>query len=214
MNWSATTKRGELYVNELADERSADLVAVIDSMSEVGEPPNTSLDRAVRGAAGLAQTYLRRGDRAGVVALGGMLRWLRPGLGQRQLYELIDAVLDVRIDHSFVDPDIDRLPRTALPPGALVVLFSPLLDPRVVEVARDVRARGYPLVVADVLAEELAPAPMVNSDLPVRLWRLEHRVTLDSLTEVGAVVVDATGPEPLDVALAPLRRMTIPGGTR
>ncbi|MGH3098751.1 MAG: hypothetical protein ACRDMV_22410 [Streptosporangiales bacterium] len=68
--------------------------------------------------------------------------------------------------------------------------------------------------MADVLAEEPDPSEVADPDLAVRLWRLDRRVMVDSLTEAGAVVVDASGPEPLDVALAPLRRVSLPGGAR
>lgn len=207
INWPVTTRRGQLYVNEVADERATDLVVVIDALSDVGDPPDTSLDRSVRGAAGLAQGYLRRHDRVGAVALGGTMRWLRPGLGARHLYELVEAILDVRGDPGVIDPSLDRIPRPALPPGALVVLFSPLLDRRVLPVAADLRARGFPLVVVDVLATDPAPGAHVDADLAMRLWRLERRALHDGLTETGALVVTDDGADVLDAVLAPIRRI-------
>jgi hypothetical protein len=36
---------------------------------------------------------------------------------------------------------MSRLPRAALPPGALIIVFSPLLDTRLVETLRDLRER-------------------------------------------------------------------------
>lgn len=207
INWPVTTRRGQLYVNEVADERATDLVVVIDALSDVGEPPHTSLDRSVRGAAGLAQGYLRRHDRVGAVALGGTMRWLRPGLGARHLYQLVEAILDVRTDPGVVDPSLDRIPRPALPPGALVVLFSPLLDRRVLPVAADLRARGFPLVVVDVLATEPAPGAHVDADLAMRMWRLERRTLYDDLAETGALVVTDDGTDVLDAVLAPVRRI-------
>lgn len=207
INWPVTTRRGQLYVNEVADERATDLVVVIDALSDVGDPPHSSLDRSVRGAAGLAQGYLRRHDRVGAVALGGTMRWLRPGLGARHLYELIEAILDVRTDPGVVDPSLDRIPRPALPPGALAVLFSPLLDRRVLPVAADLRARGFPLVVVDVLATEPRPNPHVDAELAMRLWRLERRALHDGLAETGALVVTDDGTDVLDAVLAPVRRI-------
>jgi hypothetical protein len=43
-----------------------------------------------------------------------------------------------------------RVPRAALPAGALVVVFSPLLDQRFVEALRDMRERGFTMLVVDV----------------------------------------------------------------
>lgn len=214
VNWPVTSRRGELYVNDAAEERSVDLVVLIDTMTEVGAAPHTSLDRAVRGAAGLAQGYLDRHDRVGLVALGGVLRWLRPDAGERQWYRIIEAVLDVRRDESYVHPDLARVPRPALPPAAVTVLFSPLLDDRAVEFARDLRERGLPLVVVDVLCAEPAVDRTDVGELSLRLWRLDRQVLVDSLTSVGAVVVDGGGADSLEAVLAPLRRTVLPGRPR
>ena len=77
LNWAVTSRLGQPHVNQRAALRAADLVIMIDAFSDVGPPGGTTLDVAVRGAAGLATAYLRTGDRVGVVVLGGVLRWLR-----------------------------------------------------------------------------------------------------------------------------------------
>src|SRR4029077_11087807 len=83
VNWRVTSRRGQLHVNQRAAQRAADLVVMIDAFSDIGPPGETTLDTAVRGAAGLVAAYLRTGDRAGIVTLGGMLRWLGPAPGER-----------------------------------------------------------------------------------------------------------------------------------
>lgn len=214
VNWPVSTRRGQWYVNELADERSVDLVVLIDTLADVGEPPHSSLDRSVRGAVGLAQGYLDRQDRVGLVAVGGRMRWLRPDVGQRQTYRIIEAVLEVRHDSSYLDPDLDRVPRTALPPGAIAVVFSPLLDLRVVEMVRDLRQRGFPLVVVDVLASEPSPERAELGGLALRAWRLDRAVMRQSLVALGVVVVDFDGSVPLEAVLAPLQRTVLAGNVR
>ena len=107
----------------------------------------------MHGAATLAAAYLRVSDRAGVVVLGGALRWLGPAHGDRQFYRIAELLLQARYD-SWVTPDLDRIPRTALPPGTLVVVFSPLLDPRGLAALTDLRRRGFPLIVVDTLRDE------------------------------------------------------------
>ena len=59
---------------------------------------------------------------------------------------------------------LTRLPRAALPPGALIVVFSPLLDPRLIEALRDLRERGFSVLVVDVLNAE--PAHDGEQDCP------------------------------------------------
>src|SRR5690606_28679507 len=120
-----------------------DVVAVVDTTTDVGPAGWSSLDIGVRGAASVVQAYLRYADRVGIVALGGRVRWLKPDVGTRQYYRVVETLLASRLDGSFVEPDLFRLPRQALPPGALVFVFSPLLDPRVIDVIRDLRERGH-----------------------------------------------------------------------
>ena len=118
------------------------------------------------------------------------MRWLPPGVGLRQVYRVVETVLDVRLDDSYVAPDLNRLPRRALPPGALVVLFSPLLDPGVLEILRDLRERGHPTVAVDVLRAEPLPPPGTRAGPEaVRLWRLERDALRHELSSIGVTVV-------------------------
>jgi uncharacterized protein (DUF58 family) len=186
IHWPATARRGRLHLTRHAVERAADAVVVIDATTEVADTLNVS----VRGAAGVAQAYLAVGDRVGVVALGGIVRWLPPGVGLRQVYRVVETVLEVRLDDSYVAPDLNRLPRRALPPGALAVVFSPLLDPGVLEILRDLRERGHPTVVVDVLRTEPEPPPGTRAGPEaVRLWRLERDALRHELDAIGVTVV-------------------------
>jgi uncharacterized protein (DUF58 family) len=124
-----------LHVNQLAAERAAEIVAVIDAFTDIGPPGGSTLDRAVRGAAGIARAYTRAGDRVGVITLAEPLRWIPPGNGPVQFFRIAETVLDARSFQSYVLPDLTRIPRTVLPPSALVVLFSPLLDERAIHAA-------------------------------------------------------------------------------
>lgn len=207
LNWRVTSRTGALHVNERAALRATDLIIMIDAFSEVGAPGDTSLDLAVRGAAGLADAYLHTGDRVGVVALGGVLRWLGPAPGSRQFFRIVEMVFGIRFASEVV-PDLGRVPRTALPPRALVVLFSPLLDARTLGVVADLRQRGVSLVVVDVLRHEPPAHPAApTSSLAVRLWRLDRRAMRTSL---GVPVLDWDAETDLDGVLTPLRGRRIP----
>jgi uncharacterized protein (DUF58 family) len=208
MNWRATARYGRPFVTQFYTERSSDVVLIVDGLSEVGELGRTTIDISVRGAAALARSYLTSHDRVGVIALGGVLHWVTRQGGVRQLYRVLETLMDVRDFVSVVRPALDRLPRVALPPGALVVMFTPLLDPRSIEVARHLRERGLPLVVIDVLTVEPAVAPkFATSELALRLWRLERRAIVGRLIELGAHVVRWDGQSPLDIPLGALRSL-------
>ena len=126
---------------------------MIDAFGASGLVADQRLDLAVHGTAALVTAYLRVSDRAGIVVLGGGLRWLGPAAGDRQFYRIAEMMRAARYD-SFVTPDLGRIPRTALPPGTLVVMFSPLLDPRGFGALTDLRQRGFPLIVVDTLRDE------------------------------------------------------------
>jgi uncharacterized protein (DUF58 family) len=168
-----------------------------------------SLDLAVRGAAAMVTAYLRVSDRAGIVMLGGLLRWLGPAPGDRQFYRIAEMMLQARYE-SFVAPDVGRIPRTALPPGTLVVAFTPLLDPAALAALTDLRQRGFPLVVVDTLRDEPPAAPgRTPRSLPglaLRLWRLNRAATRAALASLGVPVLAWPEATELDAVLAPIRR--------
>jgi uncharacterized protein (DUF58 family) len=95
-----------------------------------------------------------------------------------------------------------RLPRAALPPGALVVVFSPLLDQRFVEALRDMRERGFTMLVVDVLNAEPPARPRSTDRMARRIWRMEQEAIRFSLRELGLPVVPWDGIQSLDLPLA------------
>jgi uncharacterized protein (DUF58 family) len=211
INWAATTRRGRLQVNTFAAERSEDVVVVVDATSDVGELGSTTVDHALRGALGVARTYLDARDRVGMVFFGERMRWLAPGMGDRQFFRLLDAVLAGRAGWSSGN-DITRLPRVALPPGAAVIAFSPLLEPRFVETLRDLRQRGFSVIVVDVL--DVTPRPTRDrlDRLAERIWRLERQALMFSIRELGITVVPWDGRG--ELAVPGQRRTRQPVGAR
>jgi uncharacterized protein (DUF58 family) len=202
INWAASTRRGRLQVNTFAAERSQDVVLIADATSDVGEPGSSALDLALRGTAAAARAYLASRDRVGVITYQwGGASWLVPGLGRRQVYRIIDSMLASDAGWSR-GASFRRLPRAALPPGALVVAFSPLLDQRFVEALRDMRERGFTILVVDVLNAE-PPARLRSEDRMARqIWRMEQQAIRFSLSQLGVPVVHWDGEESLDLPLA------------
>jgi uncharacterized protein (DUF58 family) len=206
INWPASTRLGRLQVNTFAAERSQDVVLLVDATSDVGQPGQSALDLALRGASGAARAYLAARDRVGVIAYQwGGVQWLAPSLGRRQFYRIVDALL--QSDAGFArGASFSRLPRAALPPGALVVVFSPLLDGRFVEALRDLRQRGFSLIVVDVLNAQPPRRRAFADNAARRIWTLEQGAIRFSLRELGVPVVAWDGITPLDLPLAPYTR--------
>jgi uncharacterized protein (DUF58 family) len=194
VNWRASARRQELWVNELHAERNADVVIVLDSFAEAGPPGAGTLDLAVRAAAGLAAHYLDHKDRVGLVAFGGVLNWLLPGSGLVQRYKIADAVLDTRSVLSYAWKDFDVLPRRTLPPKALVVALTPLLDERAARALLDLRARGFDLAVVEVTPEPyVEPGAGAERRLAYRLWRLKRDAVRGAFRRVGVPVATWDG---------------------
>ena len=209
VNWRATLRLGRLHVTQHHRERNADVVLLLDTLSEVGPPGATVVDAAVRAAATLAAAYLARKDRVGLIEYGGQLRWVRPGSGRAQLQRLLDTLVDASVVFTYVTRDVELIPPRILPPQALVVALSPLLDSRFVRAATDLTARGFDLVVIAVspVGPSRAAVPRgAVADLAARLWALERRVQLAEHRRRGLTIVDWNGVDPLDAALAGLRR--------
>jgi uncharacterized protein (DUF58 family) len=208
INWPASTRRGRLQVNTFAAERSQDVVLLVDGTSDVGEPGSSAVDLALRGAAATARAYLDARDRVGVITYHwGAVGWLPPGLGRRQVYRIINSMLAGELGAagpagSARGTSMQRLPRAALPPGALVVVFSPLLDQRFVETLRDMRERGLTMLVVDVLNADPPVKPRSTDRMARRIWRMEQEAIRFSLRELGVPVVHWDGIAPLDLPLA------------
>ena len=202
INWRASARRGELWVNEQHPERNTDVVLFLDTFTDVRTGGRGTLDLTIRAAASLAHRYLQRKDRVGVVSFGGFLSWLMPASGTRQLYRIVDSLLQMDVVLSFAAKGIDILPPRTLPPKALVLALTPLLDARSAAALLDLRARGFDLVVIEV-----SPVPFVRpradelSQLSYRLWRLSRESLRLRYEQAGVPVIEWTDGEALEVVL-------------
>ncbi|MER7086136.1 MULTISPECIES: DUF58 domain-containing protein [Streptomyces] len=217
IHWPSTTRRGSVQLHRFAAERAADTVMLIDAFGDVVDPVTglSSLDETVRAATGLARAYLRTHDRVGVVSTGGTTRWLAPGTGDAAFYRIVESVLDVRKDRRFDAPGLERLPPPALPEGALVYVFTPLSDARVLKVLRDLRSRGRRPVVVEIPSGD----PRVEDGdeaggLGLRLWHADRDAMRFALRDSGVPVLRHVVGESLDLALAPLSAGRVGGRGR
>jgi uncharacterized protein (DUF58 family) len=200
INWRATARRGAPWVNERHPERTTDVVLFLDSFVDVHGERGSTLDLAVGAAASLAAAYLRQRDRVGLVGFGGFVQWLQPGSGQAALYRLLDTLMETQVFATVAWKGIRHLPPRTLPPKALIVALTPLLDERAVAALFDLLARGYDLAVVEV--SPLAGAPVAGrgpgagsgpwDPLARRLWALERETLRHRYQRLGAAVVEWT----------------------
>jgi uncharacterized protein (DUF58 family) len=203
INWRATARLGEPYVNEMHPERNTEVVLFLDTFTHLERGGDSALDLTVRGALALARAYLRRRDRVGLIVFGGTLRWLRPEGGDRQLYRILDALIETQVMFSYAWKGIDILPPRTLPPRSLVIALSPLLDDRTTRALLDLRARHHDLAVIEISPLPFAePGRTREEQLAYRLWSMDREVVVTRLQAAGAAVARWDLGQPLGGPLA------------
>ncbi|MEV4310649.1 DUF58 domain-containing protein [Actinocrispum sp. NPDC049592] len=197
------------HVREYHADADATLILAIDTRVDVGPNigewslavlgtavrPDGSLDTAVRAATALGASYLRQGDRVGLVDLGRPHLSLQPGSGTRQLLRLRHQLVTCSRAVGYASKPILR-PQQA-PSGALVIVFSPFLDDAVIDLTATVVRRGTRVLAMDLLPERLVPAarePYGRAVLEV--LRAEHAVRLETLRQHGIPVMRWGGQVP------------------
>jgi uncharacterized protein (DUF58 family) len=207
VNWRVTSRTKELHVNLAHPERDADVVLFLDTFSDIDLREGTTLDLTVRGASALAQYHLRHNDRVGLISFGGMLRWLNASMGRTHTYRIAEFILDVNATFSYAWKDIELLPPGTIPPSALVVAFSPLVDDRAIRALADIGARGFSLVVVNTLAEDqIRPLPSPEGNLAYRVWKLQRQMARDEFRARGTPMVTWSGEDGIQAALAQIPR--------
>jgi uncharacterized protein (DUF58 family) len=211
VNWPVSARRGSLHVTQRLTDRAADVVVLIDMYPQPPGPATDATERALRGAVQVVQSALRSGDRAGVVTLGaGKPRWLGADIGRRQFYRVLDTLLGAGDEFEITTGTL--APRAALPPGAIVVAFSTMLDTEFALSLIDLRRRGHTVVAVDVL--EGAPFVEEGHDpLFTRMWAMQRSFMYRDMGTIGVDVVSWSSDATLDqsMRLVPERRRPVRG---
>lgn len=203
VNWRASARRGGLWVNERHPERNVDVVLLLDTFTQAGPDEESTLEQMVRGASSLASAWLRERDRVGVIDFGGTLRWLEVGGGLRHAYRLIDALLDTEVVFSYAWKGIEVIPIRLLPPHALIVGLTPLLDRRFLTALLDLSGRGLDVAAVELPVESHLAAPRSPAAaLARRMWRLERETVRARLVEAGVGMAAWAEGEPLEPVVA------------
>jgi uncharacterized protein (DUF58 family) len=217
INWRVTRRTGDIHVNSTLSERDADVVLVLDTRHEAGvsggvDGPDSVADATVRAAAAITEHYTRQGDRVALVEFGTRLRRLRAGTGRRHHLAALEWLVRLNIDARDMGRAYtpgSRLFSTVLqPPGALIVVLTPMLDAESANMLAVLVRAGRSMVAVDTLPEQIRPAyhgPW--SPAGVRLWRLERQNTIDRLRSVGVPVEPWRGRGSLDQMLRHVSRL-------
>ena len=213
VNWRVSSRRGSLWVSGRHPDESADVVLFLDSFLDVGGQQHGSLDASIRLASALVQRYLAERDRVGIVGFGGVMRWLPPASGPTHQYRLLDTLLDTQVFESYADKRLANIPVRALPPHALVIVISPLLDERARAAIQDL-AR-FDSIAVDVSANCFAhPLPDRAGRLAARVWSLERAARRQRLRDAAVPVIEWRPDEPIEPVIDQLERWHRRMGTK
>lgn len=215
VDWRVSLRARQLHVAAMLSDRDAEVVLLLDVLAESGRSGGVHgtasvLDTCVRAAAAIAEHYLHRGDRVSMLEYGPAARWLRPATGRRQYLILLEWLLDVQVVASPFEPYDLVFGRQLLPSNALLVVLTPLVDPRSAAMLARLARGGRFVVAVDTLPEQVMPENAKRgtwTEAAYRLWRLERENTLGQLREHGVPVVRWAGAGSLDLVLRDVARL-------
>jgi uncharacterized protein (DUF58 family) len=215
IDWRVSLRTRDLHVASTLSDRDAEVLLLLDVLGEVGLSGGVAgsasvLDTTVRAAAAIAEHYLQRGDRVSLLEYGAAARRLRPATGRRQYLTVLEWLLDVRPDP--VEPDDDDYQNVFgmhhISSDALVMVLTPLVDPRSADMLAQLTQSGRFVVAVDTLPGGAAPKNRGQwTPLATRLWRIERENVLGRLRENGVPVVAWAGAGSLDLVLRDVARL-------
>ena len=209
INWRASLRLRQLYVTQYHEERNADVVLMLDTLSEAGVRPCSTIDLSGprRCSASEHLCGAEGSGRAHCIRRSPELDQARNR--RRQAEALLEGMLPAASHFTYVVPELDRLPPRILPPEAMIIAISPLLDDRFVTAVVDLAARGFDVIVIAVSPIEPTWRGLPGSwldEIGCRLWGIAWQDEIDELRQRGLVILEWRLGAPLDAVIAPLAR--------
>jgi len=205
VDWHRLARSGELATLQFREEHAATVVILVDarlpSFRTTSGDALSAVDRSLAGAARLFATLEKDGDRVGLASVGPEPLWIGPGAGSehraciRSTLEHYPSFAPSEWEQQFCAAEYVRQLRQRLPAETQLVLFSPLLDEPVVEVARRLHAHGHELTV-------FSPDPTRSDTVGGTVARLERECNREPLRTDGIRTIDWASEESLADAVA------------
>ncbi|MGG5751710.1 DUF58 domain-containing protein [Zafaria sp. Z1313] len=226
IDWRATARStaadGMPVVRRFAAPADAAVVLAVDARADVPADAaawsrplagrlrmDSSLHRARSAAATIAHSYLAAGDRVGMMDAFGFAAPLPPAAGHRQFELLRRRLTTLAVPPTSLGPERPPQP----PPGALVFLLSPFLEPDACERAAEWVRTGHVVAAVDTLPELDLGGTAGMERAAWELLLASRAASHARLAERGIALLPAEGVEAALDAWA-VRRMRAPGGPR
>jgi len=207
INWRVTASGRGIWTNDRHPERNSDVVLLVDTLAPSRRGVPGVLDLAVKAAAAVAAAHLARHDRVGLISFGEPIRWIEAGMGDVQRYRILDTLMESHVRRQLLWRGVRIVPPHALPPQALVVGITPLLDERSISALSELRGRGFDVRIVEVPPEEfIAGSESGTGDLARRIWLLEREATRSRFARHGIPLVRWEPGTSLQAALVSIER--------
>ncbi len=200
IDWNRRARTGELTTLEFRRERATRVMLLVDTRTEayVGHSPRgrDAVERSVEAAQRILPALLTEGHLVGVGAFGPQDCFLAPDTGTSHSQRGRQLLATDPAFREGTDPERNRRYwlrrlRERLPGDTQLLVLSPLLDTRTVEVVRRLEAYGYPVTV-------LSPDVTTSATSSRRLMRARRRLMMTNLRQVGVPVLDWDPEKPLE----------------
>ncbi|MFZ0493944.1 MAG: DUF58 domain-containing protein [Acidimicrobiia bacterium] len=207
VNWRVTASGRGIWTNDRHPERNSDVVLLVDTLALSRRGVPGVFDLAVKAAAAIAAAHLVRHDRVGLISFGEPIRWIEAGMGDVQRYRILDTLMESHVRRQLLWRGVRVVPPHALPPQALVVGITPLLDERSISALSELRGRGFDVRILEVTPEEsVAGSESRTGDLARRIWLLEREATRSRFARHGIPLVSWEPGTSLQAALVAIER--------
>lgn len=210
INWRVTARaqtRNErgIYTNVFEQERIADVGLILDAREalDLHTIRGSLFDQSVQATAALAESFLRAGDRVGLLVYGAGISSVFPGYGRVQRERILRTLGRTAPGRHFVFENLEHLPARFFAPQSQIVFVGPLNGPDVPTLLR-LRAHGFSVMVIspDPIAFETPDMPPShNQELAGRIARAERAHILQQLRRAGMQVVDWDVSQPFDTVV-------------
>jgi uncharacterized protein (DUF58 family) len=193
INWRVTARHPQgLYSNDYEQERVVDVGIILDGRRHTNEFGSRSIfEHSVMATAALADVFLTKGNRVGVLFYGQQIHWTMPGYGKVQSERILH-------DLSRLEPGEWQeftelyIPKKLFPSRSQLVVVSPLV-PDDFRTLAELRSKGYAVLVVSpdpVSFEESRLLASSSVKMARRMVHMKREVFLRRLHGIGIQVLD------------------------
>lgn len=210
LNWRISARNDEPWITLRHPDRSTNIVLLLDAHERFGQRRAALLRRSIRATLGLARLHLGNQDPVGLMIVGRGMRWIPPKLGRLHLHQITDSLLELSTSEwpkaTNTRSMIDRIP-----PDAVVLAVSPLVNNRFSQLVMALRARGQPIQVIQPVnfwpayADDRRQGNVVDLRAPWRVFSLRAQLVRKGLSEAGVPVIPWEEDQPIESVMLALR---------